>query len=296
MKFQALLFLKLFFFQVSMLFSQQAKTPIEQIAHWALELLDEQKDADEKLNDLDLIQKSLCALDFSKEELQDFKNSLPMLQIAISPDSVFAVITGEARIQQDHYQYFGGIYHFQSQSWHCFSPANDEARSQKFDPSQWPGGICYNVLRNNHGKLITYTLLSYRWIDYFRREKRMDNMTLQNGVFLLGQPIIHVGKSDPLHSFALEYAAEAPVFFNFDEMEVKLVFDHLIPFRGLYEGQGTVYVPDGSYSAFEWRRGAWHLIEKLPTQVRDTPPLEQPVLDKRKQKDIFGRNRPGSMR
>jgi hypothetical protein len=63
----------------------------------------------------------------------------------------------------------------------------------------------------------------------------------------------------------------------------------LIPFKGLYEGQGTVWVPDGSYSAFEWRKGYWHFVEKLPVQYSETPPGGQPTQRESERKDILGR-------
>jgi hypothetical protein len=266
----------------------------DKVAELALALLDENGDPNIQSEKLNSIKEEICKLNLKERPIEWVLEKLPMLQVVMAPDSSFIILSGEARIQKDFYLYFGGIYLLSEEKWLCFTPSNKVAEQKETSADEWAGGIHYAILENMAGKQKVYTLLSYRRVDYFRREKRMTVIRMSDQDVQFGLPLIKLSKDQILRSFELEYAAEAPVFFNYDEMEGKIVFDHLIPFRGLYEGQGSVMVPDGSYSAFEWRRGFWHLIEKLPTQVRDTPPLEQPILDKRRHKDILGRNKPGS--
>jgi len=108
---------------------------------------------------------------------------------------------------------------------------------------------------------------------------------------MLGAPVFHnEAKNTSVNRFYITYAAEAPIKLNYDAVEEKIVFDHLIPMKSPYDTSRTIMVPDGSYSAYKLKKGKWIFEDKLPTQAVDEPPRDHPVLDNRKNRDILGRS------
>lgn len=269
---------------------------VETIRLMALTLLDENESADVKINLLYQIREELEIV-LCKSQTIDYdylSQSLPMLQWVKSPDETFFIVTGEARIDEQYYEYFGGIYLLFEKIWLPFGlqlGSKPTPREFPYSIDEWQGGLYYQILPFKNRNKTYYVLLSYRYIDRFRREKKMEILYINEKNLLLGWPLIIDPKGQTTPHFSLEYAAEAPVFFNYDPLENKIVFDHLIPFKGLYENQGITWVPDGSYSAFELKKGLWHFVDKLPTQVLKQPPMNHSLPDKKKNKDILGRDK-----
>jgi hypothetical protein len=268
---------------------------LQTIAETALILLDENEEGDTKwllYSSMPDRLRDLIQFDVRGDEI---KACLPMMQFIISPDSAFWILTGEARLAADMYRYYGGIYHIQTKAWFPLNSEFSNKSSISILPSNsttdWIGCLYYNIVSFKKARKTYYALLGYRYEDYFRRSKHIEIISIENGEPQYGVPLIMMDQEQVIGRYSIEYAAEAPAFFNLDEMENKIVFDNLIPFKGLYEGQGVVYVPDGSYSAFEWKKGYWRFIDKLPNESRDTPPMSNPVLDQRREKDVIGRNK-----
>jgi hypothetical protein len=265
------------------------------IAENAIILLDENADGDTKWLLFSSIYEKLSDLikfELTQDEIATF---LPMMQFAMSPDSTFWILTGEARLAEDMYRYYGGIYHFKTKKWSELSAdiynKSSSSLGQNFQISAWTECLYYNIVTFQKSRKTYYALIGYRYEDYYRRSKHIEILSLEDGEPKFGIPLIMMDEGQIVDRYSIEYAAEAPAFFNLDELENKIVFDNLIPFKGLYEGQGVVYVPDGSYSAFEWKKGYWRYIDKLPVEPRDTPLMSNPVLDKRREKDVIGHDK-----
>lgn len=265
------------------------------VAENAMILLDENADGDTKWHIYLSIAEKLAELsqfDLTQTEILAY---LPMLQFTISPDSTFWVLTGEARLASDMYRYFGGIYHIKSKKWTELTSEFSNNQSASIESglpiSDWTGCLYYTIVSFKKSRKKYYALIGYRYEDYYRRSKHIEILAMEKGEPRFGVPLIKMDKGQTVDRFSIVYAAEAPAFFNMDEIENKIVFDNLIPFNGLYEGQGVVYVPDGSYSAFELKRGYWRFIDKLPVEPQDIPLMSNPVLDENRGKDIIGRDK-----
>lgn len=266
---------------------------LEQLATKALILLDLEADVDEKRALLSEMPSHMAFLDGQRHTASALASALPMMQVVASSDSAFVLITGEARLDQEVFQYYGGMYFIRKRQWIPFSTGSNSG-SSSFETDEagsrvWEGKLYYNARKFRKRFRTYYVLMGYRYVDYFRREKTMEIMTLRDGGPVFGIPAIMGPRGEELGRFSIEYAAEAPAFFNYDVKEKKFVFDNLVPFKGLYEGQGMVWVPDGSYCAFEYRQGYWQFIDKLPVQYSESPPMDRPVLNDRKKLDILGR-------
>jgi len=68
-----------------------------------------------------------------------------------------------------------------------------------------------------------------------------------------------------------------------------IVYDHII--STILPGIGPGMVQDGSYEAYELKRGKWIYVEKLFNETQDEPIRPVPILNERKGKDIFGKQK-----
>jgi hypothetical protein len=234
-------------------------------------------------------------VDFINLSLED----APVFQDLISPDSSFRIITAHAIINKDEYIYYGGLYDASSKQFIPFRQDGflmDKFDRQTFSFASWYGAVYYGVYLFKKGRETSYLLFGVQNVDYFTRMKVMDVLSKEGDTWKLGKSVFHyqtekMSEADTLSRFYQVYAAEAPIVMNYDENEEMIVFDHLMPIKGMYPGQETAWVPDGTYSGFKWSKGYWRFVEKLENQVLNEPPRDFPVLDNRENRDILGRQK-----
>lgn len=235
------------------------------------------------------------SLDFINISMED----APVLQDIMSPDSSFRILTAHAFIAQDEYVYYGGIYDASTKKFIPFRQTSfslDRFDKQVFSLNDWYGAVYYGIYPFKKGRETYYVLFGVQNVDYFTRMKVMDILYKEDNTWKLGKDIIYyksdkMSAPDTLSRFYQVYAAEAPIVMNYDETEKMIVFDHLMPIKGMYPGQETAWVPDGTYSGFKWVKNYWRFIEKLENQVLNEPPRDFPVLDNRENRDILGRQK-----
>lgn len=233
--------------------------------------------------------------DFIRISLED----APVFQDVISPDSSFRIITAHAMIDKDEYVYYGGLFDASSKQFIPFKQdafLMDKFDKQTFSFASWYGAVYYGVYPFKKGRKTAYLLFGIQNVDYFTRMKVMDVLWKDEDTWKLGKSVFHyqsekMSEADTLSRFYQVYAAEAPIVMNYDENEDMIVFDHLMPIKGMYPGQETAWVPDGTYSGFKWSKGYWRFVEKLENQVLNEPPRDFPVLDNRENRDILGRQK-----
>jgi hypothetical protein len=265
---------------------------ILEIKDLAILLLNARSSESEKITIQKSIEFKLKSLSSNSKFQTDPFDSLYMMQRVVSPDNRFFILSGENRISPEVYTYYGGLFDLEKNVWIPFNYERLDFNTfeQRIDDdSNWYGGLYYKIIPFVHKRAKFYVLLGYAYKDYFRRIKFMDILSINNNSVVFGADVFEYKTSNPIKRMYLEYAAESPASLNYDENEQKIVFDNLIPFRGLYEGQGMILVPDGSYSAFELVKGKWKYLDKLSVTPQDSAPIERPILEKRKDYDIFGK-------
>ena len=99
-----------------------------------------------------------------------------------------------------------------------------------------------------------------------------------NRMAKVDERLIPKGKPKVVSRFMLTYSAEASIRLNYDDEYQLILFDNLIPISGASKGQGTVYVPDGSYRGFKLQPdGTWLQVEKVFSDFQEKAPFPEPI-------------------
>lgn len=192
-------------------------------------------------------------------------------------------------------EFYGGLYLRDESKWMSFESLDylnikSFARDMSTD-KDWYGSIYYGVHPFKHEDRWHWVAFGYAPLDRFTGVKFLDILTYENERLLFGKPLfVNEDTGQRFNRVIFTYAAEAPMTLNYDSQEKKIVFDHLMPMKSLYQEGEITMVPDGSYSAYEWTGNYWRYIDMLEMIIPEETPRSQPILDKRKNRDIFGRS------
>lgn len=174
---------------------------------------------------------------------------------------------------------------------------SEDAEEEEFLSDNWLGAMYYNIMdvseANGHKYYILFGL--NKW-DRFENIKIADVLFFTSeGDPVFGKEVFHRkesgGEIRKLNRLMLKYSADAMVSLNFNPGMDMIVMDHLIPRMGRMQGQDLTLVPDGSYSGYVLEKGVWTFVDKLHTEVLDEAPRPKPVMENRKNRTIFGKNK-----
>ncbi len=226
---------------------------------------------------------------------------LRSMSILYSPDSTFRIFTWQLYVDVDQYRYYGAIQLNSPQL--KLIPLVDRSftvESPEFEvlPSdRWYGAVYYNILPFDTPEGRKYLLFGYNAFGLFHHQKIIDVLELKDGKATFGAPVFHyhdptTGESSVHYRIVKTYSAEASFRLNWDETQGMIVFDHLTPMGGNY-GQGITMVPDGTYEGFRFQNGKWIWVPMIDYQAVEEPPRPNPILDQRKERDLFGKPKKG---
>jgi len=136
----------------------------------------------------------------------------------------------------------------------------------RFNASNWPGAIYYDILVRNHGNREVYTLLGWNGADGMRNRKIIETMSLSSNRIKFGIPIIDSGRGS-VKRHVMEYSDAVSTTLKWREDMDMIVMDHLSPSDPSMEGFTAVYGPDFTYDGFIWQRNHWVLKNNI--EVRD---------------------------
>jgi|TARA_B100000767_G_scaffold151895_1_gene142958 hypothetical protein len=137
----------------------------------------------------------------------------------------------------------------------------------RFNATNWPGAIYYDILEREYGNRKVYTLLGWNGADGLRNRKIIETMSLSSNRIKFGIPIIDVGRGS-VKRYVLEYSDAVSTSLRWREDMQMIVMDHLSPSDETLEGYTAFYGPDFTYDGFAWHRNHWVLKENI--EVRDT--------------------------
>lgn len=220
------------------------------------------------------------------------------LSIQYPLDSSFRIITGQHFIDDSTYRYYGGIQLATGK----FFPLNDssqELRHQQREldnltDNEWYGALYYRIFDCIFNNEKYYLLLGFNAYSFYDRQKIIDIISFdQDNNPRFGKQVFlsDTGETQDL-SLRKIYTFSADVSFklNYDADLGYIVLDHLMPISSPYNHNQMIYVPNGSLEGFRYSAGLWQHINVL-----DQIPLENievaPILENRKGKDIFGKNK-----
>lgn len=232
-----------------------------------------------------------------------FSNVKTMLTI-YPKDRSFRMMTWQLSFETDStwmmedYRYFGVI-QMNSKELKIY-PLFDHSDSlahpvdSVFTDKNWFGMLYYNVIeqkvKKNKARGINvkkcYTLFGYDGNDVTSNKKVIDILWFDNDTPKFGLPVFrYYDDSAKTESFdnrvVIEYRNNADATLNYSSIHKKIVYDHLVPPDKLSEGIYFLYVPDGSYEGFSWRKKKyWDYVDTVFTfsiNEYDKPPVPEPI-------------------
>lgn len=227
-------------------------------------------------------------------------SQLQQVSILYPPDSSFRVFSWQLYVDENTYHYYGAIQ--MNTPGQELYPLIDRSADIPYpeqltlSPNNWYGVVYYNLKAFPSKEGTKYLLFGYDGYQFFEKRKVVDVLHFPDGKPMLGAPVFlepgQAGEADKIRNrLVLEYSSDASVRLNYDENFRMITYDHLILAGGIYRGQGPVMVPDGSYCGYRLKKGMWEYQDKLFDQVQEEAPREYPVLDTRKGKNIFGKEK-----
>ncbi len=220
-------------------------------------------------------------------------------------DSTFRIMTWQLYVDVDEYKYFGIIQTKgnKKQDPKVFRLEDYSARMRSPDhitlnKDNWYGALYYNMkeFKSKGGK--KYLLFGFDAYKFFEKRKLLEVLSFdKDGEPVFGAPVIeHTKKRNNVppetityHRFILQYSSKTSINLNFNDLEDKVLFDHLISMGSGIPDIPYVMIPDGSYEGFELRKGMWVHVEKVFDHMYEQGefPRPMPVLDDRKGKSII---------
>jgi len=219
----------------------------------------------------------------------------PFDSVAISklypPDSSFRIFTWQW--QKDEYVYLqrGAIQMRTPDGSLKLIPLHDASMfTRKPEDSvrtnvNWIGAIYYKIIQKEYKGKKYYTLLGFDDYTVSSNKKWMDVLTFENGQPVFGGPYFSftddsTGKKTVKQRFNIEYKKEAKTFFNYDEENDMIVFDHLVSESDDPKRKETL-IPDGDYEGFKWTNGQWvHVSKVFNFALKDGEfPMDEKLLD-----------------
>lgn len=212
-------------------------------------------------------------------------------------DSSFRIMTWQVNIDDVEFNQFGRIQK-KDGSWYKLkdNPPIADLLYRKLPANNWYGAIYYDMIPFQYNKKTVYLLCGFDGYSQYNRRKLADILYFdEKGKPNFGLPVFAKEGQDAMrygqNRLLLTYSLENRVMLQYDENRDMLVYDHLINFDGRYPGQGKTAVPDGSYEAYELKKGVWRYVEKLYSQTQEEPPSDGIERSTSVKKDIFGGGR-----
>lgn len=307
----------LFVFGIALFANVQvvAQSPDEIASRWtafqdSLDAWGEQmvrnQDLEIRQNVFELIKNEMSVMLHDSLMAQKEFRDLPFLSILIPRDSSFRVITWQLYVDKDTYVYHGFLQKLGKEA--KVFELKPGLRTQlmvefrELSLDQWKPGLYYNIHTVKTDSTPYYIMFAFNGYGYFERSKFMDVLRFnQDGVPYFGAPVFHKylnedntgGRKETKHRHVMVYSAESSVTLNYSQIHSHLVYNHLTNFQGTHEGQGLIWVPDGTYEGYKLEGSEWYYVRRVFTETMEEPPLPNPVLDRRKDRDIFGNPRDG---
>jgi len=214
---------------------------------------------------------------YIQENPSDSLKWLKWISIQSAEDSLFRILTWELMRDRNNYSYYGYL-QMADGSGYMLNEEKSDFRDVEFESmtsQEWLGAIYYDTKKIGDG---TYILFGVNHLDEYENVKIADVLSFENNEPIFGKEIFQK-TNDTKSRLVLRYADDASVSLNYSETLNLIIFDHLIARMGRIEGQGSTFLPDGSYEGYVPIDGEWIYKEKLYDHVFEEAPRPKPVLD-----------------
>ena len=194
-------------------------------------------------------------------------DSLKTISVENSPDNQFRIFTWMLRKSNGTYEYYGRvqlkkkrgikIYNLIDNSKNIRSP-----EKKVLDQNNWYGGIIYEIIYIKFSRKKLYTILLWDGNDYYSTKKIIDVMQFNGDNISFGKQIFKDYDSNNTR-IILEYEGKTSISMKYNKEMQKIVFNHLVPKSKELEGLHEYYIPDGTFNAFNFKKGNWFFEEDI---------------------------------
>ena len=190
------------------------------------------------------------------------------------PDSSLRLFTWQVEGADQAFTYYGVIQMNDGQVIQLHDKRSLSSEYAKYDQNTWYGALYYGIEPFELEKEQAYVVLGYNANSPSTDQKVADVLQVADGKAMFGAPVFTVEKEgaspDTKSRIVIEYNQAAVGRIRFDRENQRLVYDHIILIDGGPEG--PIFVPDGSFHAFEYKKGKWEYVDKLFHHSVDKPP------------------------
>ncbi len=223
------------------------------------------------------------------------------VSILYPSDSIFRIFTWQIFIHDNEYRY-GGLIQMNNEKKELFELKDHsdilpiyDIEYEQLTPESWYGAVYYNLQEYDSPTGKKYLLFGFDGYRFFHKRKIADILYFdEKGQPVFGAPAFYKTvegyEASIKNRLYLEYSADVSIRLNYDPNLDIIIYNHLVPVKGQYKGQGTANIPDGSYMGYKLEAGVWQYVEKVFDQVSEEPPRPAPILEGSK-KDLFGNAR-----
>ncbi len=226
-------------------------------------------------------------------------DSLPQISIQTPEEKTFRIFSWQLYLDPGHYQHRAFL-QLQDNPRH---PLMLRDRSDEYlrlestigSADHWYGAVYYNIRTCTYKREPYWLLFGFDSHEANSKRKVVEVLQLEDGKTpIFGAPVFLYKDAQgqvikEKQRLMLDYATGSHVRLNYDEHYNMILFDHLMPFADERNGLGLVNIPDGTYEGFNYDKGQWVHVNKIFDKVMKEAPVDFPVLDSRKGKNIFGR-------
>jgi hypothetical protein len=194
-------------------------------------------------------------------------DSLNMIGRIHSEDKKVNIYTWYSRTQKGIYSYYGYI---QYNAGSAKKPdirlyaLSDRTKGMKnpetlvLSPENWLGCVYFNIYTFKYRGGSFYCLLGYNFNNDFSDKKYLELLSFPKE----GNPVFGGEFQNELQKVKrviFEYSAQVVMSIKYDAKLKMIVLDHLAPFEPMLTGSYRFYGPDGSYDAYEFKKGSFIL-------------------------------------
>lgn len=202
-----------------------------------------------------------------------------------APDGKFRIFTWNVP-HDDGSHVFQGLLLVQEKKRRVLFDLNDETSritsptTVELGPDKWYGAIYYAVIPTTKGGKAYYTLLGWKGHSNIETRKVIEVLSFKGGTPRFGAPLFGEGKLKHQRE-VFGYSFQASMSLRWDDLNKRIVLDHLSPMRQDLDGQTAFYGPDLSYDAYIWDSDHWSFQRDIdardegPRKPWNSPPKDR---------------------
>ncbi|MBI1222660.1 MAG: hypothetical protein GC180_08665 [Bacteroidetes bacterium] len=198
-------------------------------------------------------------------------DSVKNIMIVNAPDKSFRIITWGFRHPNDSFSFYGVLqYADETKEYVWLSDSSASLKNQpatyyaELGPDNWYGAIYYQIRQVKYKKEHYYLLLGWNGTNNQTDQKVLDVLSWNDqGEIVFGLPLFNLENKLAYQNRVIwEYKNGANMALKVTSKNL-IIFEHIVPQDPRAIGVYTLYLPDGTYDFFKFKRGIWYKKEML---------------------------------